>query len=194
MKKQNPQIAICHGINQLHPRESSFTSGRDEIRVTIGRLDDTDGKPRNFSLSSISPGSPESRISTGGCFARIWSAQPASYHVPGSTECNYFVAHGMEISHGDLPEYEHAIRALKLIAKRQAGQYETRGNATDAADAMGRWLEACGVTQVYLRPESGRNRQWLTDGEWQCLTLGVFVVQVRKALAVVPGVPIEASL
>jgi len=56
----------------------------------------------------------------------------------------------------------------------------------DAADALGRWLEACGVSKVYLRPD-GSNEQWLSRGEWLVLTVGEFVNRVRRNLYVAPA-------
>ena len=163
------EVAMCTKVEKLVPGEWSS----NEISVHIGKLDETDGKPRNFRHDYETP-----KTSTGGCFARIFASSSGC-----GANANLFGSYGPETNFGQIAEYEHGARALKLIAKRMQSIYEVRGNALDAADEMGRWLECCGVEQVYTR-DAGVDNEWHHKGEWKVLTIGQFVRLVRVNLHV----------
>ena len=150
-----------------------------EIQLAICRLGE-DGKPRNYRREYDEKGA-----NAGGCFARIW-ASSATYHLPGDLRGNVFSACGPEISYGKAEDYKDAHDGMKMVAKRQAEQYATRGNAADAADEMGRWLEACGVSRVFYR-DIGKSEEWLNRGEWTEREVGPFIIRLREHLFVTPG-------
>lgn len=171
------EIALVDRLEPLRPH-STYEMNGPEIRVTIARLEPGKGTPRNFRLDSDTP-----KTSAGGCYARIF-ASASSYHT--GTQGNLFGSYGPDVSYGDLRDYQHGQRALQRIEKRVEAIYRTRGGAADAADSMGRWLEATGIRRVFLRPDKGRHTSWLSEGEWLQLTVGEFVNRVRANLYVVP--------
>ena len=173
MKTTQVLIGICNGkLEQLKPAAYN----RNEIRVDIGTLDEKDGKPRNFLADSDTP-----RNSTGGCFARIFASEYGE-----GTGANLFNHYGPACTWAHLEEYEHAVRALKRIQAAHKEFYATRGNAVDAAEEMGRFLEACGVKRVFMRPDDETNTGWMNKGEWLDLSVGDFVSRVRRNLYVAP--------
>lgn len=178
MKKPN-DIAIVVKFEKLVPS----TYDTKEISVEIGVLKEETGKPQNFNLNYETP-----KASNGGLRARIF----ASEYGTGSN-ANLFSDYGPVISYGHLNDYKHAIRALERVGKRQQEQYVARGNAADAAEAMGRWLEACGITSVFLRPDADARRSWHNEGEWMLLSVGEFVNRVRGNLHVAPVVETEVA-
>lgn len=113
---------------------------------------------------------------TGGCFARVFRSDSL-----GDVR-NYFGHYGPEIFMGDLNSYAHGFRAMKMIEKNLEKMYQTRSSAKDCAEEMGRWLEAAGVTEVYIRPEDSKNEQWLHKGDWRILDIGRFIYEVRQCL------------
>ena len=139
-----------------------------EISIHIAHLG-ADGKPRNYRLDSCDP-----TATTGGCHARMWADR--NFEGQGKV---YFGAYGPEISHGDLADYAHGVRACKLVSARLARISAARGYTDDAAESFGRWLEACGITAVYVRPADHRGSSWLSEGQWQIWTIGKFVNEAR---------------
>jgi hypothetical protein len=143
----------------------------NDIEITIARLGD-DAKPRNYSH-----GYEEREDTSGGFKARLWA------HKWGTEPARTILGtHGPSISGGDLVDYERAVKGMKRVDRKIAAMAPARGSIVDAADGLGRWLEACGVTEVYYRPEGAREHQWLTDGEWRVETVGVFLARVRSAM------------
>ena len=120
----------------------------------------------------------------------IW-ANDSSFNE--GIKANYFGAYGPDISLGDLPKYQHGARALERIAKRTTKLFATRGHPVDAADECGRWLEACDVDKVFIRPENSRDKGWLNEGDWEILTVGDFINRLRKCLYVAPPKPVEQA-
>lgn len=177
-------IAIVDAFDQLKP-DTRYLSRSAEIRVTIGavhRADNGNESPRNWSHWDR-----ESKTGPcGGCSARMYASE-ASYYT--GTEGNHLLTNGPQVTSDDVRDYEYAVKALKLIAKRHSEQYATRGNPVDAAESMGRWLEACGVKRVFMRPSPVCASSWLSEGEWLILSVGTFVGKVRSALYVVPASP-----
>lgn len=172
--KPNSEIAIVDKLELLKP---SVNFGYcPEISVAIGRVDEKDGTPRNFSLGYETP-----KSSNGGCFARIFASDCGT-----GTNANIFSWYGPALSFPDLRQYQHGLRAIERIGKRLDGMYAERGASVDCADGIGRWLEACGVSAVYVRPEGERENQWLSRGEWRVLSIGEFVNLVRRNLYCAP--------
>jgi hypothetical protein len=153
-----------------------------EISVSIAILDDK-GRPNNWRRDREFPSE------TGGQRARIFACDSGfSRDLDGNLFSNY----GPDISYCDSSdEYLDAGKMLAKVAKRISDMYAVRGNAVDAAESMGRWLEACGVTEVYMRPGNDRET-WLTEGEWKILTIGYFVQKVRENLFRYPAREVES--
>lgn len=168
MNTPPPLIALAQHWNPLRPHQ--FNSNNCDIEIYIATLSDK-GTPRNFSFSD-SMDYP--KTCTGGCFCRIWASESDGkiYH--------YFNSYGPEINHGGLADYEYAVRALKVVNKRSEAIYRQRGVTDDVATLAGQWLEACGVTQVYVRPDSSRHVSWLNEGEWNVWDLGRTVNEIRQ--------------
>jgi len=178
--KTQTEIAIVDKLEKLTP---SINFGHcPEISVAIGRLEEKDGTPRNFSLDYETP-----KASNGGCFARIFASDCGT-----GTNANIFSWYGPALSFPDMRQYQHGLRAMERIAKRMDAMYSDRGASADAADAMGRWLEACGVSKVYVRPDRAQSEQWLSRGEWLVLSVGEFVNRARRNLYCAP-MPVEQS-
>ena len=176
-KNKTIEVAICHDIPKLEP-VPEYSTG-NEIKVTIGVLEDGVSHPRNFSTSSSTP-----KNSAGECSARIFTTHD------GKQTC--FWSYGPQISYGDLNDYAHGVRALKRIAKNLHKIYNVRGNCLDAADEMGRWLEACKVKKVFIRPDGESRKSWMNEGRWDELSIGAFVQRVRANLYVAP-VEVQAT-
>lgn len=171
-KNKNGEIALVNTINKLHPA-SHWTTCGPEISVTIAVLSEKD-TPQNWSMNYDT-----AKSSVGGCRARIF-ASDGNYHE--KYQANLFGWYGPEIGYGDLREYEHGARAVKNIGKRLEEIYRDRGAEVDAADSMGRFLEACNIDQVWMRPNHDSNRSWLSEGDWRQLSVGEFVNLVRSNL------------
>lgn len=140
--KINPDIAFCCQLPKLEPREMHSP----EIKLNIGRLDDHDGKPRNFSLVSHWD---TAKGSFGGSYSRIY-ASGCDFYRAGSLDANAFSYYGPDIAYGDMNEYRHGLRVLERISKNMDKIHATRGSALDAAEQVGRWLEACEVSRVFI--------------------------------------------
>ncbi len=167
MKKQT-LVGICTKMEPLVPREFDA----NDITVTIGTLEEGKETPRNWSLDYETP-----KASPGGLFSRIFAGNHG----------NIFSLYGPEISYGDLRAYEHGFHALKAVGKNMDKMHVSRGPSMDAADGMGRFLEACGVEFVFCRPVGFTTHDaWLNRGEWHKLTVGAFVARVRQNLYVQP--------
>lgn len=181
------EIAIVGKFAQLKPA-NGYHSSADEILVTIGTTQERDGNvsPRNFRLEFDTP-----KNSSGGCKAMIWASD--SEYSKTIQETNYFGQYGPEILMGASGDYAHALRAVERINKRMAALEESRGHAIDAADQMGRWLEACGIKAVWKRATQSEKEEWLDRGEWVQYTVGQFVNMVRRNLYVKPVAPVAVA-
>lgn len=162
-------IAMCPKLEQLKP--SNYNA--NEIRIDIGVLEEGKESPRNFRRDSDTE-----KLTAGGMFARIFASSCGS-----GTNANIFSYYGPEISYGQQEDYEHAARACKAVRTRLNKFNESRGYSTDAAEDMGRFLEAAGINRVFLRPDKN-SETWLDRGEWIELTPGEFVNRVRRYLHV----------
>ncbi len=151
----------------------NWTSTGPDIKVTIAVLSEKN-TPQNWSIGYETP-----KSSNGGCRARIF-ASDGDYHE--KYQANLFGWYGSEISYGDLRQYEHGARAVKRIDARMEEMYRVRGGVSDAAESMGRFLEACDISEVWMRPENYRGDSWLSKGEWLTITVGEFVNRVRANL------------
>lgn len=170
--KTQKQFAMCAKLEKLF--SASFNS--NEIRVDICGIDEKTQTPRNFRLDYETP-----KTSNGGCFAKIFASDSGD-----GLNCNLFSWYGPELAYPDQNDYRHGLRAMERISKRMDGIYATRGNATDAAQAMGQFLEASDVEFVYVRPDGSKAESWLNRGEWEKLTIGSFIERVRRNLKVNP--------
>ena len=162
--KPQKLIALVDTLQPIFHREYDAP----DIKITIARLG-VDGKPRNYSQDSQDPkGCP------GGCYARLYCSgmTAPSPHI-------YFCHYGPDIVYGNSEDYERAARALKAIQPRLDRMWNVRGRPADAADELGRWLEACGVTEVYCRPEDNHHT-WLNEGHWQTWNIGRCLFAVRE--------------
>ncbi len=148
-------------------RASDYNS--NDIRVTIGRMG-KDGAPRNWSLNY-----DEAKTSTGGCYARVF----ASGNRDGSVWKVLFGSYGPEATFADMGDFEHGLRALKLIQKRLEAMRDVRGPIFNALEHVQRWLEATGVSVVLVRPDKSQE-EWLNRGEWLSLPIGRFVQEKLK--------------
>jgi len=124
--------------------------------------------PINWSHSYDEP-----KNSNGGLWSRVFRS---NYDGKG-----LFGAYGPALSYAKLAEYEHAARALARVEKRIDAMRDLRGPAADAADELGRWLEAAGVSEVWVSRERITNS--LADADWQILSPGQLVCAVRSACA-----------
>ncbi len=156
-------IALVEKLEKLDHQNS-------EIKVTIVVLGE-DGTPRNYSFDMDDP-----KNNAGGCFARIFRSDYKEEIR------NYFGAYGPEISYGDLNNYRHGVYALKMIDAATEKLRQKRGYAPDPADEIGRWLEACKIEKVFMRPLNSKHSEWLHHGDWKQLEIGEFVNQVRACL------------
>lgn len=151
-----------------------------EIRATIVPLVVSDqsktlGKthPINFSLSYDTP-----KNCNGGLYAQVFAR---SYGDETKDNGGIFSHYGPDIHYGDARQYAHGARALARVEKRLEEMQTVRGYTQDAAELFGRWLEACGVSEVWAPRSNGSG--WLSDTDWQVLTVGEFVTVVRASLA-----------
>lgn len=168
MKK--PQFIACLESCPVLPVITDHTEhSKEDIILSVMTLPDP---------PDIRPGPRNSRwiwdgqkFQPGGCSLRIWSG---SYGV--SLVCN-----GPSVSSDDAREYLSAARALETISKRTEAMERTRGSATDAAETVARWLEACGITEVWFRP-GFRAVGWHSEGTWERELPGLTVSRIRSAI------------
>lgn len=172
MKTKRTFIAIVHNVPQLFARRSDDYRSVPTIKATVGVLDTEDGKesPRNWSLDYEEP-----RNSCGGCYASIHV-----YDGIGNKPEALFGWCGPDISHGRPKDYAHGARACKTIQKKLDALYRANGNTVDAAATMTRWLNVCGVTAVWVRPEGETGTGWLSKGKWDTMTVTEFGELVRS--------------
>ena len=139
-----------------------------DISVHVSPLRTENGKtfPINWSHSYDEP-----KSSNGGLFARVFRS-----HYDGK---GLFGSYGPSLSYAALPQYEHAARALARVEKKTDAMRDLRGPAADAADELGRWLEAAGVSEVWVSRDRITNS--LADADWQILSPGQLVCAVRSA-------------
>ncbi len=170
-------IALVNSLPQLVARRE-WRSGDPVIEIAIGVLKEEDGKtaPRNWHLDYNE--SPKSR---GGCEARLYGA------VSSDKPDALFGYHGPAISYGNLRNYQHAVKALKLIEKglEYERQIAPHVRAVDAVEALRRWLYACnlkGENAVWMRPEGYSGSGLLTAGPWLQYSIEEFVDVVRTKL------------
>ena len=171
-----PFIALCDSLpDQLR---SPDVGSRDQISITIARLGKTGERehPINWSLNSYGE---EPRNSCGGCYCQLWLYK---HPVEPFTLETIFSHYGPHISHGGEQDYEHALRAMRHIQKRWEQMAKLRGGYRDAAELLGRWFEACGVTHVWYRPERQRHHSWHSEGEWESQETGHFLNRVRQLM------------
>lgn len=165
------EIAMVTSFEKLAPMDD-YNRNAPEIRVIIAVKEGDMKTPRNWSYMDEHP-----KTSVGDCFASI----SASKYGEDIRTGNHFSSHGPNISHGDLNQYRHGVRAMERISKRLEAMSKARGYPADAAECMGRWLEACDISEVWTRPQAERQR-WLTESDWDVLTIGQFVNQCRANL------------
>lgn len=159
-------IAILHSCPVL-PSISTFGEhSREEIELTIATTNESGDQPRNASYQWSGPA-----FQPGGMSARLVSGY---YGVS-------ILSSGRDISHCNDPrEYMAAAKALETVTKRQSAMLAKRGTPSDQAEQIGRWMEACGVTEVFFR-EWFKAVGWHSDGEWKRVTPGVAVDMIREA-------------
>ena len=158
-------VALVDRFDQLEARDYQ----NPNIKITIAVLGEK-GAPRNWSRGPVGA---EPANSTGGMFCRLWAYKSSTENVSVMFSC-----YGPEITFGDQSDYEHAARACKLVNARLHKTYQTRGNPLDEADHLGRWLEACGVSTVFIRPADDHHT-WLNEGEWEQWTIGRTIQEAR---------------
>ena len=141
-----------------------------DIAVYVSPLRTENGKtfPINWGHSYDEP-----KSSNGGLWSRVFRS---SYDGKG-----VFGAYGPALSYAGRSQYEHAARALARVEKKTEEMRGLRGPAADAADEMGRWLEAAGVSEVWVSRH--RVTSSLADADWQILSPGQLVCAVRSACA-----------
>lgn len=183
IERNDPFAPACRLIphcNDLHDPGFAFS-------VRIARLaspEETGNPgPRNWSRSYDEP-----KNSTGGCSGRIfatkWETEPARA---------IFGYYGPEyVTGGSLADYVHGVRALTRIERELARIQGSRGPARDAAEEMGRFLEAAGVSEVWF-DERKISSGWLTDGDWQAIPVGELIRRVREHILPVTTEPAEAA-
>lgn len=140
---------------------------REDIQLSIMSLPaEPDGRPgpRNSRWDWDGP-----KFQPGGAYCRLWSG---FYGV--SMICNGPLVHS-----DDAREYLSAARALETISKRTEAMGRIRGSAPDAAETVARWLEACGVSEVWFRPNF-RSYSW--QGDWERESSGATVSRIRAAI------------
>jgi hypothetical protein len=145
----------------------------DDFIVNIGRLDPK-GHPVNGSYHwEQRPGDPV------GCRARVWLYKSVDEGIKP-----YLGYCGPELGGlcDDPKEYMAGAKGLEGIHKRLAKIQELRGSTADAVDQLGRWVEACGLTHVYVRPPGEHRRSWHSEGTWDCLPLGIFLHRIRTTV------------
>jgi len=162
-------IAFCSEMPELRPANSSYSVNCPEIKIEIGTLAD-DNTPRNWNLALFD----EPKNSTGGCFYRMWASQ---YQNEAPIVMGGY--YGKEIYYGKAEDYEHFAKALRSIQKKMQKIESERGGSSDQAEEVGRWLEACGVKSIMVRPEGEKNNGWMNKGTWKTLSIGSFVNRVR---------------
>lgn len=182
-------IAIVDSLALKPATPDIYTDGKD-IVLRIGKLESdretTRETPRNYSHQY-----EEREDTAGGQSARIWSTRWKSDPLTAS-----FCYRGPDIHGGELREYRRALKGMEKVDRRLESMRETRGPSVDAVDSLGRWLEACGVSEVWFRPPGEERAEWLNRGEWKSETTGSFVYRVRQIVDAVinPPAPVAAEV
>jgi len=159
-------IAILHSCPTLPVITDHGEHSTQDVELTVCTLDESGTQPRNASWKWDGP-----KFQPGGMRLRIYSS---CYGAP-------ILISGRAISHcGDAREYLTAGRALETLSKRTEAMVSTRGTAADPAEDVSRFLEACGVTEVFYRP-GFKSESWHSDGEWNRIPSGTAVEMIRKA-------------
>jgi len=149
---------------------STFAVDHD-IELIIARLD-ADGTPRNYGHQFEERGDV-----AGGHQMRLWVFQSCDGPDTVASSRGPVISYG-----GETDDYVRAAAGMKRVDKAIEKMRTVRGPSADAADALGRWLEACGVDTVFIRPEGSRNEGWLNKGDWDRVSCGSFVSRVRAAM------------
>lgn len=170
MKDNRTLVAMVSDWRELLVREWDSP----DIMVTVAVLKDGKATPSNWSLDY-----DEAKTSTGGCYARVFAS--------GSGNGVLFSHYGPDVRYGDLRDYAHAMRALKLVVGRMEKMHAVRGSASDEASNFGRWLEATGVDKVYVTLEKSHS-SWLNEQNWTVWTIGRFVNELRAKFPKVEAV------
>lgn len=168
-------IALVNKQEKLVRPSENFNRTEPEISVSIARLETHSSgatTPLNYSHRC-----DEAENSAGGQFARIF----ASHSTYENKTKGLFGYYGPSIAYGNRRDYERAGKGLAKVEKNLEKAYQERGNASDPAEEMGRWIEACGIKEVWSRPD-GTDGEWLNKGEWRQETIGQFVNRIRTLL------------
>jgi hypothetical protein len=139
-----------------------------EIRLTICAVSDDVTHPLNGSWKWDGP-----TFQPVGMTIRVWSG---SFSV-------HTLLTGKEVHSTDPAEYDSAAKAIRTMAARCAEITVSRGYPADVADSVGRWLEACKVGTVWMRPGGHPQRGWMTEGKWLRLSVGETVTLIRDKSA-----------
>ena len=159
-----------------YPSKSTFAS-RDSggLDITIMRLDDKGQGPRNWSYSDYSE---DTNALFGGFKFHVWM------HNDSADNNKFYCRQEADTVQGNsAAEYTHSAKGLTKLAKLQADQYSSRGNALDVADELGRWLEAMGIKTVLTRPTGEHDNGWLTHGSWDHWSPGRTINALRSVIA-----------
>jgi hypothetical protein len=139
-----------------------------EIRLTICAVSDEGTHPLNGTWKWDGP-----TFQPVGMTIRVWAG---SYSV-------HTLLNGKEVHSSNPEEYFSAAKAIRTMDSRMEDMRETRGNPADVADKVGRWLEACKVGTVWMRPGGQPQRGWMTEGKWLRLSVGETVTLIRDKSA-----------
>ena len=140
-----------------------------EIRITICATSDDKSHPLNGRWLADGP-----TFQPFGMVARLWAG---TFNV-------HMLLRGGDVMSSNPREYESMGRAIRAVETRMEGFSATRGHPVDVADRIGRFLEACDVGLVWMRPVGVPVGGWLPDGQWLRLSVGETVALVRAKSAV----------
>ena len=151
-------IAFCDypTVHSMTPK----TWGSNGLDITLGVLDEKDGKPRNYSHDSHW----DNPIPFGGFRMHIY---PTNSQYSESKLAGWWTGPEMSCETKAEP-YLLAGKAMLKLRAKISSYYETRGNPTDSVDELLRFLEATGVSQVYMRPKNS-SQTMLSHGDWEVL-------------------------
>lgn len=175
-EKQFEYVGILSPIKTLKP-SVNFSNSVD-ITLTIGTLEKEHEWPRNWLRRHDDTNTP------GGCSCRVWVSE---FQTKPLTSW-----YGPNINYGGIEDYAHALAAMKRIATRLNRMNDARGCTDDAAEFLGRFAEAAGITKIFTRPE-GREREWHNEGAWETIIIGAMIRRVRTCYPQVDAKPAEAS-
>lgn len=113
----------------------------------------------------------EPAYSCGGCTVRVFSHR-SEINGPIYSFAGLI---GPDVVLGELADYEHGARAMRRVAEEIREIEAQRGPHRDAAEQMGRLLEACGIERVYVEQDPDAN-----GNPWRILTVGALVESVRR--------------